>query len=136
MGTPHKDLLIVDDDDAIRTLLCLAMTRRGLTCDTARDGGDALEQMDASVYAVVLLDLMMPRVDGAEFLKQLGAWELSADRQPVVLLMTAFANDLLPVAGEAVHAIVRKPFDLQDLVALVGGCVEQRRAHEAGQRHS
>jgi DNA-binding response OmpR family regulator len=126
-----RDVLIVDDDKAIRTLICIALTRRGLLCEVAGDGEDALQQMRTTTYAVVLLDLMMPRLDGAEFLKQLGAWQLTVRSRPIVLLMTAFSNDRLPVLGEMVHAVIRKPFDLDSLVALVNGCIEQRRAHEA-----
>jgi len=134
MENLRQDLLIVDDDNAIRTLIFVAMTRRGLKCESAKDGQDALEKMTSGTYAVVLLDLMMPRVDGAEFLRQLASLDLSTTSRPVVLLMTAFSNDRLPVIGEPIHAVVKKPFDIEDLVALVSGCVEQRKAHEAIKR--
>jgi CheY-like chemotaxis protein len=126
-----RDVLIVDDDTAIRTLLYRLIGRTGLECDVASDGGDALQQMEATTYAVVLLDLMMPRVDGAEFLKRLEKWQLIAARRPIVLLMTAFANEQLPIDGDSVHAVIRKPFDTSDVVKLVSGCVSQRRVHEA-----
>ena len=135
MENSRQDLLIVDDDNSIRTLISIAMQRHGLTFDVARDGEDALRQMRTGTYAVVLLDLMMPRMDGPEFLKQLVTLELSAARRPIVLLMTAFSSDQLPVLPDAIHAIVRKPFDIDDLVALVAGCVEQRRALEAIKRN-
>jgi DNA-binding response OmpR family regulator len=134
MENPRQDLLIVDDDNSIRTLISIAMQRHGLSFDVARDGEDALRQMRTGTYAVVLLDLMMPRMDGPEFLKQLATLKLNAGRRPIVLLMTAFSSDQLPVLPDSIHAIVRKPFDIDDLVALVGGCVEQRRALEAIQR--
>jgi DNA-binding response OmpR family regulator len=134
MENPRQDLLIVDDDNAIRTLIFVAMTRRGLKCDSAKDGQDALEKMTTGTYAVVLLDLMMPRMDGAEFLKRLDEWRLTAARRPVVLLMTAFGNERLPILGESIQAVVKKPFDIDELVALVSGCVEQRKAHESLQR--
>lgn len=125
-----RDLLIVDDDQPIRTLICLAMTRGGLACDVAHDGEDALRQLETSTYRVILLDLMMPNVDGAEFLKRMTGLPLAMASRPVVLLMTASAIDKPPLVGEAVHAMVRKPFDMNDLVALVCGCVEHRLAHE------
>jgi DNA-binding response OmpR family regulator len=126
----RRDVLIVDDDQPIRNLLSVAMTRRGLQCDGAKDGEDGLQRMRATTYAVVLLDLMMPRVGGAEFLRRLAEWQLSVRLRPVVLLMTAFADERLPVVADSIQAIIRKPFDLGDVTALVLGCVAQRRAHE------
>ena len=125
-----RDLLIVDDDQPIRTLICLAMTRAGLECDEAHDGEDALRRMEKSTYRVILLDLMMPNVDGTEFLKRMTRLPLTISSRPVVLLMTAGAIDKPPLVGEAVHAMVRKPFDMNDLVSLVRGCVEHRLAHD------
>ena len=59
-----KDVLIVDDDEDVRTVVCTALTHGGLTCDTAADGVYALECLETSRYRVVLLDLVMPRLDG------------------------------------------------------------------------
>jgi DNA-binding response OmpR family regulator len=126
-----RDLLIVDDDHGIRSLISLAMTRRQLLCDTAADGEDALRCMRDTRYAVVLLDLMMPRVDGAEFLRRLEEQHLTAMERPIILLMTAFTAEAVQVGGDAVQAIIRKPFDVHDLVGLVSGCVDVRRTHEA-----
>jgi CheY-like chemotaxis protein len=125
----RRDVLIVDDDQPIRNLLCLAMTRLGLQCDAALDGEDALQRVRGTNYAVILLDLMMPRVDGAEFLRLLAERQLTVKRRPIVLLMTALGDDTLPVT-DSIQAIIRKPFDLDDVTALVLGCVEQRRNHE------
>ena len=127
-------VLVADDDPSIRQLLCTVVRRERLDVDCVADGQEAIDRLREHDYSVILLDLMMPRVDGAEFLRQLASLDLSTRSRPVVLLMTAFSNDRLPVIGEPIHAVVKKPFDIEDLVALVSGCVEQRKAHEAIKR--
>jgi DNA-binding response OmpR family regulator len=65
MSNPGKDVLIVEDDDSIRNLVALALSRAGLTCDTAEDGVFAVEHLTEKRYSVLLLDMSMPRLDGA-----------------------------------------------------------------------
>jgi DNA-binding response OmpR family regulator len=126
-----RDLLIVDDDEPLRTLICEAMTRRGLDCDIARDGLEALELMRTTTFAVVLLDLMMPKADATEFLKQLAALKLTKKNHPIVFLMTAREPEEIPTFGDEVQAVIRKPFMLSEVVALVSGTIERRRAGAA-----
>ena len=130
MSLENKDVLVVDDDDAIRNLLRIAMVRAGMTCDTASDGLDALAHICSTArYSVVLTDLMMPRLDGASFVQQLAALDQVSNEQPVVLIMTAFPDgDRLPGVGDLVHAVIRKPFDVEELADLVQGCIEMRRS--------
>ncbi len=129
----RKDVLIVDDDQGIRRLLSVAMIRSGLTCDAAEDGFAALECVGTTRYAVILTDLMMPRLDGWGFIRELGKLEgISADR-PLVLIMTAAAEREQPaLSADTVQAIIRKPFDVRALRDLVHTCVETRRLMEEG----
>ena len=126
----YTDVLVVDDDPGIRQMLCVALQHQALSCDAAVDGAMALECLHGRDYAVLLLDLMMPRVDGFGVLAGLAARPRSSATGPVVLVMTAFDNrHVLPAIGEAVHGLIHKPFDLVELVALVTGCVRVRRDH-------
>ena len=61
-------ILIVEDDVAIRGMLTAALGREALTVDTACDGIAALEKLATAAYAVIIVDLMMPRMDGYAFL--------------------------------------------------------------------
>jgi DNA-binding response OmpR family regulator len=126
-----RDVLIVEDDEAIRSLLLTTLLRESLSCDSAGDGVDGLTLLQAHSYAVMLLDVMMPRMGGLEMLERFRDLDVPMAAQPVVLLLTAVPNvdPLLPVA-EMVHAIVKKPFDLQELVEIVCGCVTARRARD------
>lgn len=124
-----KDVLIVDDDEAIRGLLAAALLRFGVTSDTAVDGADALDQIAVTQYTVVLVDMMMPRVDGVEFVTMLREHEKTSTERPVVLMMTAFPVREVPELGEKVQAVIQKPFDVFELAELVRECVDVRRHH-------
>jgi CheY-like chemotaxis protein len=113
-------ILVVDDDDAIRTLLFTVLRRRAFPVDTARDGAAALDLLGRCNYSVVLLDLMMPRLNGWEVLDTLATRPPA--RRPLVLVLTAgieprtFAPDL--VAG-----VIHKPFDVELIADAVAACV-------------
>ena len=84
---PSRKVLVVDDDETIRSLLCRLLARRGLVPDTAVDGEHALEKVRTSGdYALIVLDLMMPKLDGFGVLNV-----LRAERRfvPVIVLSAA-----------------------------------------------
>lgn len=111
-------ILVVEDDEAIRSMLVAALKRRPLSVDAAADGSEALELTARHEFAVILLDLMLPRVNGMEFLQAFRA-DLPHARS-VVIVLTAFDDVALKRfdTGHA-HAIVRKPFDVNILVEMV-----------------
>ena len=108
-------ILIVDDNDAIRESLTDALTDEGYAVQGACDGTEALEMARRDPPAVILLDLMMPGLDGgtvAERLIQIGC------RSPVIVVSAdrrvAQRSRALGVAG-----FLLKPFDLDALVELI-----------------
>lgn len=129
-----KDVLVVDDDEAIRRLVCVALKRLKVSCETAVDGADALERITRTRYLVVLVDLMMPRVDGGEFVRLLAERENASTGRPIVLMMTAFPPRDRPELGLRIQAIIPKPFDVHELAELVRDCVEVRKAYESGEK--
>lgn len=112
----EKRVLVVDDDDAIRSLLVTVVRRRGFHVDSARDGADALSRLEHCSYSLMLLDLMMPRLSGPDVLDHLASMDPSS--RPIVIVLTAGTEprDLDPglVAGT-----IRKPFDIEVLVDTV-----------------
>ena len=126
-----KDVLVVDDDEGIRGLVTVALRRLGLTCETAVDGVDGLDRIGQTSYVVVLVDLMMPRLDGAGFVTALREQE-TATHRPVVVMMTAFTVRDLPDLGSKVQVVLQKPFDVFALAELVRDCVDSRHACEDG----
>src|SRR5436309_4912486 len=115
--------LIIDDDDPIRTMLSTIVRHQGLSVDTARDGIEAIENLDKDGYSVVLLDLMMPRVDGYAVLEHM------RKHQPELLQRTILATavpqrDLDRNLQDPVYMIHTKPFDMQQLIADVRQCAQ------------
>ena len=104
--------LIVDDDAAIRFMVGKILEREGFAVDHARDGYEAIEKIRNNDYAFVLLDLMMPRVDGFHVLQRLN--EEDPERLNRVVVMTALSPD--HVVNPVPH-IIHKPFDLELLTS-------------------
>ena len=130
--------MVVEDDDAIRTLLVTALHREHLEVDAASDGLEALRFATAAEYAVILLDLMLPRLNGADFLEAL--YQARPAVRSVVLVLTAFDDaGVARMLPQPVHAIIRKPFDVPQLVSIVSEIVRtcaSRGGNRAGESTS
>jgi CheY-like chemotaxis protein len=108
--------LIIDDDGPIRTMLSTIVGNQGMSVDTARDGIEAIENLDKDGYSLVLLDLMMPRVDGYAVLAHMRT------HQPALLQRTILAtavpqHDLDRNLKDPVYMVHTKPFDVKQLIA-------------------
>jgi len=113
--------LVVDDDEPIRTLLTRIVEHEGFDVETAKDGREAINRIDADGYKVIVLDLMMPRVDGYEVLDHL------RDEHPELIPCTIVASaiperDLRRQAITGVFKVHSKPFDIARLVADIRQC--------------
>lgn len=115
---------MVDDDDPIRTMLAKVVERQNLDVDTARDGVEAIERIDEDGYSVIVLDMMMPRVDGYGVLEHLRA------HHPEKLRCTIIASavpesEILKQFDIPVYRIHAKPFDMSRLIEDIKVCVTQ-----------
>ena len=116
-------ILVADDDMSIRRLVSTIVRREGLIVDAASDGAEAIEKLKERDYAVILLDLMMPRVDGFGVIEHLRT--SPPKRKPVVLVITAYADQKFKnVDPDIVAGVLRKPFEVADLGSLVRLCIE------------
>lgn len=113
----HGKVLVVDDDPAIRTALSRALELEGYTVDTAVDGNAALSQIASFVPDVIVLDLMMPNVDGLSVCRVLRS---EGNRIPI-LMLTARTETSDRVAGLDAGAddYLGKPFALEEMLARV-----------------
>lgn len=115
-------VLVADDDFAIRQLVCTILQREGLEVDCVADGAEAIEKLEEQEYAVLLLDLMMPRVDGFGVVAHLAANPPS--QKPVVLIISAYADHKYrEVDANIVSGVLRKPFEVAELGTIVRLCV-------------
>jgi CheY-like chemotaxis protein len=118
-------VLIVDDDPGVRGLLSTLLDREGHTAEFAEDGVAAVEKLRRNSYAVVLLDLMLPAVNGFEIIRLLKSDR--PDQLKRIIVMTAAANRTLEHFDDEreIFSLVRKPFDIGDLTRKVRDCASQ-----------
>jgi CheY-like chemotaxis protein len=112
-------ILVVDDDDAIRTMLQKMLERERFDVSVARDGVEAIDRLQTPAYDAVLLDLMMPRVDGFGVIDHLR--KHSPETLSRVIVMTAFSA----AARDRLHEscrLIAKPFDLRELIDAIRSC--------------
>jgi DNA-binding response OmpR family regulator len=109
-----RSVLIVDDDDGIRTSLRFALEDEGYDVGEAPDGESALDQLARSTPDVVLLDLMLPGVDGFEVCRQ-----VRRTNNVPILIVSARGDSHDVVGGLEAGAddYIRKPFDVPELTA-------------------
>lgn len=115
---------MVDDDDPIRAMLAKVVERQNLVVDTARDGAEAIQRIDANGYSVIVLDLMMPRVDGYGVLRHMQT------HHPEKLRCTIIASavpesEILKRFDVPVYRIHAKPFDMAKLIEDIQFCVRR-----------
>jgi two-component system, OmpR family, response regulator len=110
-----RRILIVEDDRDLAELMVLVLEGHGLMCTVAGDGARALEALEQHDYAAIVLDLMMPSMDGVEFrLRQL---QHSSRWHTPVLVVSAHHNARHLAEHVRADEFVAKPFLPEDLVA-------------------
>ena len=119
LSQKHKPILVVDDDDAIRTMVERVLRREQFEVESARDGHEAIEKLTRNDYGTILLDLMMPRVDGLGVLRFLETHPTPAR----VIVMTANTQGSSEAAeARPVFRVLSKPFDITQLISHVREC--------------
>jgi len=112
-GVCHR-ALVVEDDPAIRRLVEKLLQRRGIVIDTAHDGKQAIEKIAAGEFSVVVLDLMLPEVNGYEVIAYIKSRGL---RLPVVVVSAVSQQSLSRLDRDIVKLVISKPFDVHEFTA-------------------
>lgn len=117
--------LIVDDDEPIRVMLAAIVRQSGFAVETARDGQEAIERLKKGTFQVILLDLMMPRVNGYDVLQHIRT------HHPDLLARTIVATavperELQRDLTIPVFKVHMKPFDVPQLMADIRSCVKEK----------
>lgn len=120
-------ILLVDDEEAIRDLLRAYFEREGYDVHVAADGPGALEAVRQLSPDVVVLDVMLPGLDGVEVCRQLRAFS-----DAYVLMLTARAEEIDRIVGLEVGAddYVTKPFSPREVVARVRALLRRPRSSD------
>ena len=124
-----KDILVVDDEASVVEVVSLYLKRDGYSVRVARDGEAALQALAVQPPALIILDLMLPKVDGLEILRRLRASE--APDVPVIML-TARGQEVDRIYGLELGAddYVTKPFSPAELVSRVKAVLRRARRDE------
>jgi len=122
-----KKIVIAEDDDAIAHMVNMALGDAGFLCLRARDGDEALKLVKAHDPDLLVLDVMMPRVDGLEVARRLKA-DVMWSRTPI-LMLTALAgiDDQVQGLEAGADAYMSKPFDLREMGARVKALIRSAR---------
>jgi two-component system response regulator (stage 0 sporulation protein F) len=108
--------LVVDDDEPIRAMLVNLVEHLDFEVDSARDGAEAIERLEDDGYDVVLLDLMMPRVDGWAVLDHMSL--VDPDRLRHTIIASAVPpTEIVKRMNVPVFTVHPKPFDISQLIA-------------------
>jgi signal transduction histidine kinase len=123
-------LLVVDDDAANRDVLSRRLTRQGHEVTTASSGSEALQRMRETAFDLVLLDIMMPDMDGYEVLGHIKSDE---HLQHIPVIMISALNELQSVVRcieAGAEDYLSKPFNPILLKARIGACLEKKRGRD------
>jgi CheY-like chemotaxis protein len=118
----QKRALVCEDDPSIRSLVRTIVAREGFTVDTAADGSEALNQLRDHCYELVMLDLMMPNVDGYGVVDAVRSHSPATLKRIVV--MTAASEALRQEFPVPVCTMIPKPFDIDNLSTVVRECAK------------
>lgn len=119
---PKYRALIVEDDPAIRRLVEKLLRRREVDIDVAADGLTAIEKLRSTHYSVLVLDLMIPEMNGFEIIDFLRQEKLSV---PVAVVSAVSQQALTKLDLDIVRLVISKPFDVDEFTkAIMALCAE------------
>ncbi len=131
MRDPLGSLLVVDDDSVDREVVCPRLERRGYEVAIATDGEEAIKRFRERPYDLILLDIMMPRINGMDVLKEIRRHRTRA-QLPVIMVTSRDApQDMVAALREGANDYVIKPIDLDVLLARIGTHVILKRTAES-----
>jgi DNA-binding response OmpR family regulator len=118
--TQTSRVLLVDADEQVRALLSRALLDRDVYCDAAVSARDALVQLGARRYALMLLHLEMPGIDGVVDCIR----SMPANRRPIVLVTADIRSPKDAIDTEIVQIIIRRPLKIAEVAGMIRACLE------------
>lgn len=119
-------ILIVEDEISISHLIKLSLKRVGYACECAYDGEEAAEKLESGRYDLVLLDVMLPKLDGFELMEYIRPMEI-----PVIFLTAKNSvNDRVKGLRMGAEDYIVKPFEVVELLARVEVVLRRRQLSE------
>ena len=114
----EKSILLIDDDELLCDMVAQLLELEGYSVAVAHDGRRGLEMVGQMQFDCILLDLVMPKMDGLQFMRRIA--EEIPGHPPIVVISASVTNDILAEGRDfGVRGMIRKPVTAQDLVAAI-----------------
>jgi DNA-binding response OmpR family regulator len=120
------NVLIVDDEMDITEVLLNFLSANGFKCEAVYNGKDAISKIKSGKFDVVLLDVMLPYIDGYHV-----AYEITSEMEkpPAIIIMTSrdiqFEKNIAKMSGA--FEVIQKPFELDKILEVIKKAVERRQ---------
>ena len=119
MNEIKKRILIADDEPALLRLMQFVLEKQGYHCITVENGEEAVHQIQANPPDLVILDVMMPKMDGYAVVEQIRSWETDF-RLPIIMLTARAQDDDIQRGMEVgVNDYITKPFEPEKVLQTV-----------------
>ncbi|MFN2237961.1 MAG: response regulator [Thermoanaerobaculia bacterium] len=120
MHDSPRTVLICEDDETIRLMMTRALERAGYAVESVSNGREAISRLDVDTFDLIVLDLMMPDVDGFEVARYLS--EHAPRRLKRVVVTTAIPPSMMGRLPAGICTVLPKPFDIQDFLSHAREC--------------
>jgi DNA-binding NtrC family response regulator len=124
-----RRILIIENDEITASLIAYRLIKEGLTVETVRDGVSAIERLRANDFGAILLDLLMPRLDGFGVLQYIN--DCKPHLRSRIIVMTSIVEVPSP-ALEGTFRTIRKPLDYSSLASPVRECLARSTGENSG----
>lgn len=120
-------VLLVEDDAAIRDMLSFSLKQSGFVCEPAKDAEQGLEWLKNQQPDMILLDWMLPGIDGIEFIRRLRANEFLASIPVIMLTAKGESEDMVKGLSVGADDYINKPFSPPELIARIKAVLRRCR---------
>jgi len=126
-------ILVVEDDIAIRDMLCFSLRHSGFECESVGDAEKGLEWLKNQQPELILLDWMLPGIDGIEFIRRLRAVESWASIPVIMLTAKGESEDMVKGLSVGADDYINKPFSPPELMARIKAVMRRCNLSETGE---
>ena len=123
-------VLLVEDDAAIRDMINFSLRQTGFTCEAVEDGETGLDWLKNQQPDMILLDWMLPGIDGIEFIRRLRANEFLASIPVIMLTAKGESEDMVKGLSVGADDYINKPFSPPELIARIKAVLRRCRPME------